>query len=94
MLRSIVNFCFSVEERISIDYTPSDKSTKRGRPKCRNAPRRGGEGERERGKGEGTKVRRKLRKGPFTCPFYPHLEGSPRRICATKHVVDFWLIGS
>ena len=51
MLRSIVNFCFSVEEWISIDYTPSDKSTKRGRPKCRNAPRRGGEG----GRGKGLK---------------------------------------
>ena len=47
MLRSIVNFCFSVEECISIDYTSSDKSTKRGRPKCRNAPRRGGEGGRD-----------------------------------------------
>lgn len=63
-------------------------------PSAEMPPGGEGKGKGERGKGEGTKVRRKLRKGPFTCPFYPHLEGSPRRICATKHVVDFWLIGS
>ena len=45
------------------------------------------------GEGEG---RRDLRKGPFTCPCYPHLQGLfwPRRVCPADQVVDIWLTSS
>ena len=45
MLRSIFNFCFWTKNW-SIDHALSDKSTKRGGPKCRSAQEEWGGGER------------------------------------------------
>ena len=48
MLRSIFNFCFWTKNW-SIDHALSDKSTKRGGPKCRSAQEEWGGGKRETG---------------------------------------------
>ena len=72
----------------SIDRIPSDKSTKRGGPRCRSAQ----EG---KGKGVGTQVGRK-EEGAFYLSMLSSLTGiiGPRWVCAAEQVVDIWLTGS
>ena len=70
------------------DRIATDKSTKRGGPKCWSA---------QEGKGKGVGLKWEgRRKGPFTCPCYPHLQGLfwPRRVCPSDQVVDIWLTSS
>ena len=70
----------------SIDRIPSDKSTKRGGPKCRSA---------QEGKGKGVGTLSGKEGGRSLLLVHANTGIIwPRRVCAAEQVVDIWITGS